>query len=152
MVIPAIYIEALLIFKYFFMKAHSQLIRFYFLLAIALSSFSQAHSQSFPINEWVEQLDTEKIYGFKTINHIIDTIWRYDSITVANTFSKMEERGKSLGKHFHFRMQHLRIVMMEMPPLIRPLYGIKMRMAMAIATVLLLHNVPSQQVINWQLH
>ncbi len=107
---PSIYIEALLIFKYYFMKAHSKIIRFYFLIAIALQSFSQAHTQAtFPINEWVKQLDTEKIYGFKTVNHIIDTVWKYDSITVANIFSKMEEKGKSFGKHFHFRMQHLRI-------------------------------------------
>jgi len=107
--IPAIYIEALLIFKYFFMKARSKLNRLYFLLAIALPSFSQAHAQSFPINQWVKHLDTEKISGFKTVNQIIDTVWKYDSTTVANTFSKMEGKGKPLGDHFHIRMQHLRI-------------------------------------------
>jgi len=63
--IPAIYIEALLIFKYFFMKARSKLNRLYFLLAIALPSFSQAHAQSFPINQWVKHLDTERFTGSK---------------------------------------------------------------------------------------
>lgn len=82
---------------------------FYFLLLIALQSFVQAHAQSFPIKEWVEQLNTEKIYGFKTVNHIVSILWKYDSTTVANTFSKMEERGESAGRYFHFRMKHLHI-------------------------------------------
>ena len=70
----------------------------------------QAQAQpAFPTKEWVNQLDTEKISEFKTVNHIIQVVWKYDSLFVANTFSKMEERGKSLGKHFYFRMQFLRI-------------------------------------------
>jgi hypothetical protein len=91
------------------MKTFYQTRGFFFLLLISIQSIPQAHSQSFPIKEWVEQLDTEKIWGFKTVNHIINTVWKYDSITVANTFSKMEGKGKSFGKPFHFRMQHLRI-------------------------------------------
>ena len=92
------------------MKVSLKTIRFYCLLLVCLQSMPQAQAQSaFPIKEWVNQLDTEKISGFKTVNHIIQVVWKYDSLLVANTFSKMEERGKSLRKHFHFRMQFLRI-------------------------------------------
>jgi DNA-binding CsgD family transcriptional regulator len=90
------------------MRTLPKIILIFLLLLVLLQM--QAYTQpSFPINKWVKQLDSDKIHEFKTVNHIINTVWLYDSITVANIFSEMEEKGKSLGPHFHFRMQHLRI-------------------------------------------
>ena len=91
------------------MNAFAKSLSFSFLLLIAMLWFSKAHAQSFPVNEWVKQLDSENIHGFKTVNRIVQILGKYDSTTVATTSSKMEEEGKSAGKPFHLRIQHLRI-------------------------------------------